>query len=514
MTLHVGDARDVRMLGLEPNSVRCTITSPPYWDLKEYAHGDDREIGRGQSKHDYLDAVRDVLSQVLELTADDGVMWLVADTMRSRQGRGGLSEIMPLPFELAEAAREVGWRFQDIIIWRKNKTLPYSGQGKLRNLTEYVLFFTRTGEFIHRPYRCADRHLPGAEWLAGWPERYHPLGRRPANIWDFDLDTQGMWDHATGRHACPFPSELVAQCIALTSDKGDVVLDPFAGVGTVVAQAAAMGRRGVGVELSSQNVAIYHETVLPRLQAKWEAESIVRDLDRADQLAEAELIMCLRLLKAGKEMLRAVQRLANARPVDHPAASVRTVVAIRDAGLGKVISVDDGKVSRAGGQLLLVSDLADFDDLRDDVNKILGEHTFTSLGIRLDARVITPTELDKHMRSCPLYEFGLSRHGAFTAPQEARLFEITPPLLTDIMLGSAISGDRETELDRARKRGERQLLTTELSAGHSLDTIAKRIGVRQAELHQLLLDHGLRDEPKSFAVPMPGQLTTTELGAG
>jgi DNA modification methylase len=497
------------VLGLERGSVRCTITSPPYWDLKHYADGDEREIGRGQSKQDYLLDVRGVLAQLLDLSREDGVLWLVADTMRDRSGRvAGVSEIMPLPFELAEVAREVGWRFQDIVIWRKNKTLPYSGQGKLRNLIEYVLFFTRSNEFQHYPYRCSDRHLPGAQWLAGWPERYHPLGRRPSNIWDYALDTQGMWDHAAGRHACPFPSALVTRCIALTSDKGDIVLDPFAGIGTVAAQAIAMGRRGLGLELSATNVATYYEHVLPDFQAKWESDGERRRLDRSDQLAEAQLILRLRLLKAGKEMLRAVQRLANARPSEHPAGSVRTVVVLQDDALGTVLNIDDGTFSRAGGQLLLVAEHGDEALLLNDAQVLLTEHAFTSLGIELDVSVVTPEELRERDDYQRLQEFGLSRHGAFTAPVDSRLFDVTPPLLTDLELESAISGERETELDRARRRGERQLLTAELAAGRPTNVIARRLGVPQAELHELLLDHGLLDAPKSFSVSLPGQLTT------
>lgn len=509
MSLQVGDARDLSVLGLERGSVRCTITSPPYWDLKQYADDDAREIGRGQSKQDYLLDVRAVLEQLLEVSREDGVLWLVADTLRNRSEKvAGLAEIMPLPFELAEVAREVGWRFQDIVIWKKNKTLPYSGQGKLRNLIEYVLFFTRTGEFLHRPYRCSDRHLPGAEWLAGWPERYHPLGKRPSNVWDFDLDTQGMWNHAAGRHACPFPRELVAQCIALTTDKGDTVLDPFAGIGTVVAQAIAMGRNGIGLELSADNVATYHDHVLPDFQARWEADSARRRLERSDQLAEAQLIMRLRLLKAGKEMLRAIQRLANSRPAEHPAGSVRTVVALKDPKLGTVISVDDGKVCRAGGELLLVADQGDRALLLREAQVLLSEHVFTSLGIDLEVAVVAPEELRERTKDSQLQEFGLSRHGAFTAPVDSRLFDLTPPLLTNLELVSAVSGERETELDRARRRGERQLLTAELASGLPAEVIARRIGVPQAKLHELLLHHGLLEEPKSFAVSLPGQLTT------
>lgn len=508
MSLVQGDARDLSILGLQPGSVRCTITSPPYWELKSYAEGDKREIGRDQSKQAYLDAVGAVLAQVFELTREDGVLWLVADTLRDRSTRSaGLAEIMPLPFELADVARTIGWRFQDIVIWKKNKTLPYSGQGKLRNLIEYVLFFTRSEEFLHRPYRCAERHLPDATWLAGWPERYHPLGRRPSNVWEFGLDTQGMWSHAAGRHACPFPQALVAQCLALTTDKDDLVLDPFAGIGTVVAQAVAMGRRGVGVELNPANIVTFHEHILPEFQAEWEKQAEQRQLQREDQREEAQLIMRLRLLKAGKELLRAVQHLATTRPAGHPAAEVRSVVAQQSGGLVPAIDIDEGTIGRVTGHLLLVSDQSTSEQLLEEIRPLLGEPRFTTLGIDLDVQTVTSTELLERTAAKPLVEYGISRQGAFTAPLDAQLFDSPPALLTDIQLDTAVSGDGETELGRARLRGERQLLKAELAAGRPLPVIAQRIGVGQAALRELLVEHGFLEKPKSFSVSLPGQLT-------
>jgi DNA modification methylase len=507
--LCVGDARDLNSLGLRPGSVRCTITSPPYWDLKTYADGDEREIGCDQSKQDYLEAVGLVLEQVAALSREDGVLWLVADTMRDRSNvSSGLAELTLLPFELAEVARDKGWRLQDIVIWHKDKTLPYSGQGKLRNLMEYVLFFTRSGDFLHRPFRCTERHIPKAEWLAGWPDRYHPLGLRLSNVWKIDLETQGMWDHLAGRHACPFPQELVARCIELTTDKGDVVLDPFAGIGTVIAQAIAMGRSGVGMELNPANVETFQEHVLPEFQKKWEADAAKRRLERADQRSEAELIMQLRLLKAGKELLKAVQRLANARADGHPAAQIERVAVLGSSKLGTEIDVDAGTICRAGGDLLLVGEMepSEQDRLRKELSVLQSAPPFTTFGVEFTVDTVTAVELAQRADVGSLLEFGLSRKGAFTAPLDDQLFESPPQLVTDLSLPTAVPGDSETELDRARKRGERQLLTSELAAGYSMEVIAQRIGVPQAELRRLLIEHQLLDKPQSFAVSLPGQL--------
>ena len=259
--------------------------------------------------------MRTVLEESLAASKDTGVMWMVVlNTLRHPVRSERESELLPLPALLAQLAQEVGWRFHDQLIWRKNKTIPYSGERKLRNLVEYILLLSKGREFKHRPYRLAERHQPNAEWLAGWPERYHPLGRNPSNIWDIDIPTQGIWSHSERLHFCPLPSELVRRCIDLTTDVGDVVLDPFAGIGTVPAQAEAMGRRGVGVELNRRFIQIFEDRTRPEFLAAWEQGARERQLQRADQASEAAVIVRLRALKAGKELLRSLRRTAQMRP--------------------------------------------------------------------------------------------------------------------------------------------------------------------------------------------------------
>ncbi|KAF6586438.1 site-specific DNA-methyltransferase, partial [Paenibacillus sp. EKM208P] len=70
------------------------------------------------------------------------------------------------------------------------------------------------------------------EWWIDYPERYNPEGKVPENIWEFPIPTQGSWGNKIDfgeeefRHACPFPPEMMARLILLSSDKNDVVLDP------------------------------------------------------------------------------------------------------------------------------------------------------------------------------------------------------------------------------------------------------------------------------------------------
>jgi DNA modification methylase len=497
----VGDARDLSILGLAPASVDCVVTSPPYWHLKDY--GDDRrEIGHQQSKGDYFDAVGDVFEQCFALTKPTGVMWLVIDTLRDPVPGGG--ELLPLPFELADIAREKGWRLQDLAIWEKNKTLPYSGAGKLRNLIEYVLFMTKSVEFKHRPYRCAERHRPGAEWLAGWPERYHPLGKRPSNAWKFDIDTQGMWDHSSGLHACPFPQGLVARIIDLTTDRGDIVLDPFAGIGTVPAQAAAMGRRGYGVELSPKHVKIFEDDVLPGFLADWEKNAERRALARQDQIDEALTILRLRLLKAGKEMMRLVERLATERTDKHPAGEIESVLVLEPGKLEQAVKLDEGTVDRVPARILLIGDLpkAQAKRLIDELTTSLDAPPFSTFGLDISLEVAGWSSLVKSGIAVSAQEFGQSRHGAFTSPLEAG-DDARPKLLTTVTLPAPVQGNRTSALEEAKNETERRVLAKAIASGDDLSTISERLGIPRADLHRLLVDHELVDKPSSFAIPLP-----------
>src|SRR5688572_13081507 len=89
LRLHHGDARRVEAL-LGPFSsesdplLTCTITSPPYGNLKDYGHPD--QIGYGQPYDEYLVEMRRIFRSVLKHTREDGAMWVVADTLRPADG--------------------------------------------------------------------------------------------------------------------------------------------------------------------------------------------------------------------------------------------------------------------------------------------------------------------------------------------------------------------------------------------------------------------------------------------
>lgn len=251
--IYKGDAR-ILAPQLADESVSVTITSPPYWGLKDY--GVKGQIGWAQDYDQYLSDLISIFRHVHRATVPSGSLWIVLDTFK----RNGTLRL--LPFEVSERLRsEIGWLLQDIIVWDKGKTLPWSRAGKLRNQFEYLLCFSKTNHFKYEIDRLKEIELK--EWWVKYPERYNPRGKVPSNIWTLPIPVQGSFSSNGLRHACPFPTALVERILLLTTDPNvnDIVLDPFAGSGVVVALAEQMQRGFLGFELNPRFIEMYKSTV-------------------------------------------------------------------------------------------------------------------------------------------------------------------------------------------------------------------------------------------------------------
>ena len=181
-----------------------------------------------------------------DLSTDDATMWLVVGALR-RSGR-----LIQLPEMLTSLASEAGWIPREQVTWAKGKSLPWARPGEFRDVTEQAILLSKTDSFL---FNLDDLFSPDptSSWWQRYPERYSPVGRRPTNLWDIPIPTQGSWKQGPS-HLCPFPHELTFRMISLTSEPGDAILDPFAGIGSVPAMADAMGRFGFGVEIAQRYV--------------------------------------------------------------------------------------------------------------------------------------------------------------------------------------------------------------------------------------------------------------------
>ena len=284
-----GDSRDLdRLVPLAAHQVSTVITSPPYLNTNDY--GVPNQIGFGQAQSEYLDDLRAVFQHCWNLSTENATMWIVVGAVRRR------GKLVQLPEMLTRLASEIGWIPREQVTWSKGKSLPWARVGEFRDVTEQVILFSKSENFL---FDLTDLYSPdpSSPWWVKYPERYSPKGRRPSNLWHIPIPTQGSWKPGLG-HLCPFPNELTFRMISLTSRPGDTVLDPFAGIGTVPAMADAMNRVGAGVDIASSYVATFEETLIRAHEWILEKQGELEESRTRHHIFQHTIIE-LRLLKYG-----------------------------------------------------------------------------------------------------------------------------------------------------------------------------------------------------------------------
>ncbi len=218
--------------------------------MKDY--GSDNQIGFGQSYEDYLLDLQIVFKNIFKVTKEYGSLWIIIDTFKKD------GQVVPLPFDLVSKLIEVGWLLQDIIIWKKDKTVPWSSKGFMQRKFEYVLFFSKTKLFKYNKdnVRIYDTNNL-KKWWVKYPERYNPKGKALDEVWEYPIPTQGSWGDKYIKHFCPLPTDMVGNMIQISTDERDMVMDPFAGSGSVLAQSSYMNRKYIGFELNKSFIKMF-----------------------------------------------------------------------------------------------------------------------------------------------------------------------------------------------------------------------------------------------------------------
>lgn len=233
----IGSSESIK--GVKEGSVDLVVTSPPYWNLKDYGH--EEQIG-AEPYDRYLERLSTVWSECYRLGSDKSVMAINIGNRRHKK--------VFYPIGLDIVNKIAGWELWDIVIWYVPNALPQPNHYMERlfdNKFEFVLIFTKDGNTdyeFHKPrvpqkYRDADPRS----------HNKNPRGRCLGNIIRIPAYKPPNVKQL-GYHAAAFPEELVAFLLECYTSPGSTVLDPFLGSGTTLKVANHMGRKGVGVELN------------------------------------------------------------------------------------------------------------------------------------------------------------------------------------------------------------------------------------------------------------------------
>ena len=297
--IHNKDARNI--LDIIPSEIKITttITSPPYYDMKDY--GSENQVGYGQNYEEYLNDLKSIFKGVYDVTEDSGTLWIVIDTLKRN------NQVVTLPFDLSNKLKEIGWLLQDVIIWKKDKTVPWSKNGFMQRKFEYILFLSKSKKYKTNKdkVRVYDTSQLKKWWIK-FPERYNPKGKALDEVWEFSIPTQGSWGNEYIRHFCPLPKNMVATMIQISTNENDNILDPFAGSGTVLSQSAYMKRNYIGFELNKKYISMFKE-YLEKTFSKYRKEYELFTQNK-DQRDFENRILNLRSLKFARVLIINIEK--------------------------------------------------------------------------------------------------------------------------------------------------------------------------------------------------------------
>ncbi len=232
-------ASSENMSFLDNESMDFIMTSPPYWNLKNY--GSPNEIGK-EDYETYLNRMQLVWDECYRVAKSDAVLVI---NVANRRNKG---VFYPIGLDIAENMK--GWKLWDILIWYIPNALPQPNHYIERlfdSKYEFLLVFTKDGNIdyeFHKP-RVPQKYSQADPREHKRNSKGRCIGNiiripayRPPNVREL------------GYHVAAYPEELVALMLESFTSKGDAVLDPFLGSGTSLKVAGAMGRKGFGVELN------------------------------------------------------------------------------------------------------------------------------------------------------------------------------------------------------------------------------------------------------------------------
>lgn len=254
-TIHFEDCR--HMASVADGVVDFIITSPPYWNLKDYGSS-EHEIGES-GYNEYLDDLSRVWAECYRVARNGAVLIINVNSRRSK------GVFYPIDFDIVRTMKE--WTFWDHNIWYIPNALPQPNhymERLLDNKFESLLVFVKgdaKSYNFHKP-RVPQKYVLADPRSGKKNDRGRCVGNivrvpayRPPNI------------KSMGYHVAAYPEELVAFFLECYTDPGDTVLDPFAGSGTTLKVAQAMGRRGVGFEVHRE----FGDLIKARIAEPWAA---------------------------------------------------------------------------------------------------------------------------------------------------------------------------------------------------------------------------------------------------
>ena len=297
--MYNGDCVEV-LKGITDNSIHYSIFSPPFASLYTYSNS-DRDMGNSASDNEFYEHFKFLITELYRVTMPGRLLSFHCMDLPMMKSRDGVIGLKDFPGELIRMFTEAGFIYHSkVTIWKDplveatrtkalgllHKQICKDSSMCRQGLPDYLVTMRKPGENpeliahpegfdsyigedepegakIERPQPDAEKYEKKEKYNEV-PVYSHQVWRKYASpVWmdirqSNTLNGKSARDEQDERHICPLQLDVIARGINLWTNENDIVLDPFAGIGSSNYVALKMGRRTIGVELKENyyNLAI------------------------------------------------------------------------------------------------------------------------------------------------------------------------------------------------------------------------------------------------------------------
>ena len=250
-----GDSCEV-VKAIPDNSIHYTIFSPPFASLYTYSNS-DRDMGNSKGDDEFYNHFIYLEKELYRITMPGRLLSFHCMDLPLMKERDGVIGLKDFPSIIRQIFEDCGFIYHSkVTIWKNpvtemqrtkalgllHKQIRKDSAMNRQGIPDYIVTMRKPGD---NPERISHTHETFP--VDVWQNYASPVWM---DIRQSDtLQKKSAREDKDERHICPLQLEVIQRCVELWTNPGDIVLDPFAGIGSVPYVAVTMGRRGIGIEL-------------------------------------------------------------------------------------------------------------------------------------------------------------------------------------------------------------------------------------------------------------------------